>query len=115
MIYGIAIRQERLRHQRAELCGIGAIGDDEVLAVDEAVGARWIGRARQRHRKGALANVMLSHSGSPGFRGRWASFAPVVGEIEGGDALLVAGTFEDFGMAQRADGVVVSGTPMLLH
>jgi len=40
--------------------------------------------------------------------------AAVVGEIEGEDALLVAGTIEDFGMAQRAGRVLVSGTPMSL-
>ena len=59
---------------------------------------------------------MLSHRGSPSFGvGLARLFAAVVGEIEGEDALEVAGPFEDFRMAQGADGVVVSGTPMLLH
>src|SRR5713101_4651154 len=56
------VRHERLRDQRAELLRVGAVGDDEILAVDEAVGPRRIGRARQRHGKGAFSDFMLFHA-----------------------------------------------------
>jgi hypothetical protein len=36
------IQFERLRHDRPQLCRIGAICDDQVFAVNEPIRARWI-------------------------------------------------------------------------
>jgi hypothetical protein len=52
---------ERLRHQPAQCLGIRPVLDDEVLAVDEAVGAGWKGRVRQRHGKCRPAHGALVH------------------------------------------------------
>jgi hypothetical protein len=57
----VAVGQERFRHDRPEFLRIGAIGDDEVLAVGKPVGTGRIGWARQWHREGALADLVLSH------------------------------------------------------
>ena len=54
---------ERLGHHRAQLRRIGAIGDDQVFAVDEPVRSGRIGRAGQRHREGALQHLFLMHCG----------------------------------------------------
>ena len=43
---------ERLGHPGGEGRGIGAVGDDEIFAIDEAVGAGRESGARQRHRSG---------------------------------------------------------------
>lgn len=55
---------QRLGHHRAQPGRVGAIGDDEKFAVDEAVGAGRIGRAGQRHGEGSLADGIDVH-GSP--------------------------------------------------
>src|SRR5215208_5553970 len=47
----------------AQLRQIGAIGDDQVLAVDEAVRTRRIGRAGERHCKRTFADLMDPHTG----------------------------------------------------
>src|SRR6516164_2536315 len=39
----------------------------------------------------------------------------VTGKVEDGDLLAVASALQHLGMAQRAHGVVVAGTPMLRH
>src|SRR5215475_6975964 len=39
----------------------------------------------------------------------------ITGKVEDGEFLAIAGALEHLGMAQRADGVVVAGTPMLHH
>ena len=57
------IEFERLGHHRAQLRRIGAIGDDQVFAVDEPVRSGRIGRAGQRHREGALQHLFLLHCG----------------------------------------------------
>ena len=44
---------ERLRDDRPQLRRIGPIGDDQILAVDEAIGSGRIGGIVSRHRKGA--------------------------------------------------------------
>ncbi len=45
---------QRLRHHPAQRLRVGAVADDEVLAVDEAVGPGREGRAGQRHGEGGL-------------------------------------------------------------
>ena len=59
-----AVGHQWLRHQRAQLIRIGAIGNDEILAIDEAIGSRRKGRTCQRHRKGSLTHVAFSHGSS---------------------------------------------------
>jgi hypothetical protein len=43
------------------------------------------------------------------------SFAAVLSKVEGEDALEALGALEHLRMAQGADGVVVAGTPVVLH
>ena len=58
---------ERFRHDTAQRLGIGAILDDEVLAIDEAVGAGWKSRVRQRHGEGLRSHGLMFHRGrAPG-------------------------------------------------
>jgi len=52
---------QRFRNHGAQRVDIGAVGDDEELAVDEAVGAARIGRPRQRHREGVAHHVGHVH------------------------------------------------------
>ena len=42
-------------------------------------------------------------------------FAAVTVEVEGEDAFLIRRALKHFWMAQCADGVVIAGTPVLLH
>jgi hypothetical protein len=42
-------------------------------------------------------------------------FTSVYGEIERKDTVMIGRPLEYFGMAQGADGVVITGAPMLLH
>ena len=44
-----------------ERIGIGAIADDEELAVAEPIRAGRIGRARQRHRERAFSDFVFVH------------------------------------------------------
>src|SRR5262249_33301330 len=39
----------------------------------------------------------------------------ITGKVEDGEFLAIAGALEHLGMAQRANGVVVAGAPMLRH
>ena len=50
-------------HERAQLRRIGAVGDDQEFAIDEAIGTDRIGRAGQRHRKGAALDLIFLHGG----------------------------------------------------
>ena len=43
--------------------GIGAVGDDQEFAIEEAIRSRRIGRAGQRHRKRVFSDVFLFHGG----------------------------------------------------
>src|SRR5262249_18070016 len=45
----------------------------------------------------------------------FSSFATVTFEIEREDAVQAGGTSKNLWMAQRADGIVISRTPMVLH
>jgi hypothetical protein len=40
---------ERFRHHPAQRLRIGAVADDEILSIDEAIGPGREGRARRRH------------------------------------------------------------------
>src|SRR2546421_3096121 len=62
---GVAFGQQRLWHYRAEFFRVGTIGDDEVLAVNEAIRPPRIGWARQWHGEGALSDFVLSHDCAP--------------------------------------------------
>jgi len=42
-------------------------------------------------------------------------FAAVVGEVEGEDSFVIRGTLKRSRMAQRANGAVIAGAPVLLH
>ncbi len=55
---------ERLRHHGGERLGVGAVGDDEIFAVEEAIGPRRKRRVGQRHRIGGFPDVVDLH-GSP--------------------------------------------------
>src|SRR5262245_19629691 len=55
---------QRLGHNGAQLLGIGTVGNDQIFAVDEAVGPDWKRRAGQRHGEGILANITFLHDGS---------------------------------------------------
>ena len=61
---------ERFRHELAQLCGIGAIGDDQIFAIVEPIRADRIGRARQRHRERPAAYFTLLHRASLSRDGR---------------------------------------------
>jgi hypothetical protein len=52
---------QRLRHHPAQRLRVGAVADDEVLAVDEAVGPGREGRAGQRHGEGGLPHGLGIH------------------------------------------------------
>src|SRR3546814_8814490 len=56
---------QRLRHHPAQRQGIGAVANDEVLAVDEAVGSRRIGGAGRWHGEGVLPQVCSVHCVHP--------------------------------------------------
>ena len=111
------VELERLRNDRAQLLRIGAIGDDQVFAVDEAIGSRRIGRTGQRHRKRPLATSFSCIRSSPviGMTRLVRLFATILLKIEGGDAVRPGRALQHLGVAQRAHGVVVAGAPMILH
>src|SRR5580692_1710274 len=39
----------------------------------------------------------------------------VVGEVEGEDAFAIRGAFKNFRMAERANGIMMTGAPVLPH
>ena len=59
---------KRLRHELAQLLGIGAVGDDEEFAIDEAIGTDRLGRTGQRHCKRPLPHLALFHDARSCFR-----------------------------------------------
>ena len=52
---------QRLRHHGGERFRIGAIGDDEIFAVEEAIGPRRKRRVGQRHRIGGSPDIVDFH------------------------------------------------------
>ena len=56
------VHLERLRHHRAQLVRIRAIGDDQEFPVDETIRARRIGRARQRHGECPRLDLCFLHA-----------------------------------------------------
>jgi hypothetical protein len=56
---------KRLRYNSGEHFRIGAIGDDEIFAVKEAIGPGRKRGARQRHRIGGSPDVVDLHAWSP--------------------------------------------------
>src|SRR4029079_8729163 len=52
---------QRLRHYSGERVGIGAIGNDEIFAVEEAIRSPWKRRVGQRHRIGGSPDVIDLH------------------------------------------------------
>src|ERR1700722_12691584 len=58
---------------------------------------------------------LTGHTDMPRAANMSSLFAAVTREIEGEDAFAVGGALEDFRMAQGANGVVIAGTPVLLH
>ena len=63
----------------------------------------------------ALKLHSLASSDPFPFRIEPSSFATVAFEIEREDAVETCGASEDLGMAQRADGIVVTRAPVILH
>ena len=59
--HAVAGRLERRGHHGFQQCWVGAVADDEELAVHEAVGAARVDRAGQRHGPGLLADVGQFH------------------------------------------------------
>ena len=55
---------QRFGNHRPQRVGVGAVGDDEELAVHEPVGARRKRGAGERHRECGLANVVDLHARS---------------------------------------------------
>jgi hypothetical protein len=75
-----------------QLRRVGATGDDQVFAIDEAVRSRRIGRAGQWHRERALAHIVFisyPFSVQPFGDGRRGLLAAVLRKIEDEDTLEV--------------------------
>ena len=107
---------ERRRNDRSQLRRIGAIGDDQVFAIDETIRSRRIGRVRQRHRERTPHDFTLAHLNSPcDWEEPAGLFATVVLEIERGDAVRTRRAGQHLGMPERAQGIVIAGAPMVLH
>src|ERR1700704_2476501 len=52
---------ERLGHDGAQPLGIGPVGDDQILAIDESIRPAREGRTGERHREGLRENVGFFH------------------------------------------------------
>src|SRR5271165_9896 len=57
----VASHLQRLRHHLTQPIGVGAVGNDDELAVVEFVGARRISRIVERHGEGVAANLGKLH------------------------------------------------------
>jgi hypothetical protein len=53
---------KRLRHDGGKCFGIGAVGDDEIFAVEESIRPRRKRGAGQRHRIGGSPDVVDFHA-----------------------------------------------------
>jgi hypothetical protein len=70
--------------------------------------------------RNSVLSVFMRHSMITGhnrhpFVGVSFLFATVTREIEGGDAFVIGGTLEHLRVAQRTNGVVIAGAPVLHH
>ena len=55
------VEGEGFRYHPLKCCGIGPVGDDEIFAIDEAIGPRRESRARERHGEGARFDFVDFH------------------------------------------------------
>ena len=104
------VEGERLGDHRVERVAVGPVGDDEIFAIDEAVGSRRESGTGQRHGEGAFPHVgKLHRRRSSG----WVSISRVRSNTR--YALLGAGAVLPVGMVERVLHVGAPGRPMLLH
>src|SRR5262249_25978987 len=116
------VHLQRFRDDLAKLLRIGSIGNDQILAINEAVRANRIRRVRDGHRKSSAANLIFFHRGllvsarlKSSDRLDHALVRLDFRKIESTNALHPIGKLQNLTMAERPNGVVVSGAPMLLH
>ena len=108
------IKFERSRNDRSQLRRIGAICDDQVFAVDEAIRPRRIGRIGERHRERPPHDFLLVHFNSP-VTDRLGLLATILLKIERGHAVRTGRASQHFGMTKGAQRIVITGAPMILH